>query len=97
MYITKWEKEKGKEKDFRLWWAGRGNSGLAERGACAGAGVPAQHDPWARDNAGARGDGVVVTGPRARESGRGDDVSDRWGRVEPADPRGKTSHRRVQR
>jgi hypothetical protein len=39
----------------------------------------------------------VVTGPRARESGRGDGVSGRRGRGESANPRGKTGRRRVQR
>ena len=47
-------------------------------------GAPAQHGPWARDGAGARGDDIVVTGPCAREIRRGDSVSDRRGRGEPA-------------
>jgi hypothetical protein len=50
-----------------------------------------------RETAWAREEMVSVTGPRARESGRGDGVSDRRGRGEPADPRGKPGRRRVQR
>jgi hypothetical protein len=44
---------------------GKGFSALVGRG---GGRIPAQHGPRARD-------GVMVTGPRARESGRGDDIS----------------------
>jgi hypothetical protein len=39
--------------------------------------MPAQHGPRAENGVGTRGDGVGVTGPRARESGRGDGVSGR--------------------
>jgi hypothetical protein len=39
---------------------------------------------------GARGNGAGSRGPRARESGRGDSVSGRRRRGEPANPRGKT-------
>jgi hypothetical protein len=46
---------------------------------------------------GARGDGVVVTGPRARESERGDGVSADGEGGEPVVPRGKPGRRRVQR
>jgi hypothetical protein len=53
---------------------GRGeNSGPA---GCRGARRPSTA-PRARDGAGTRENGVVVTGPRARESGRGDGVSGR--------------------
>jgi hypothetical protein len=68
--------EKKKKKDFRLWWAGGRISAQLGARARAGASAPAQHGPRVRNGAGARGNGVVVTGPRARESGRGDDVSD---------------------
>jgi hypothetical protein len=98
MYKTKWEKEKEKGKGFSA-LVGRGGGGIPAQpgaGARGGASAPAQHSPRARDGAGAREDGVVVMGPHARESRRGDGVSDRRGRGEPADPRGKPGRRRVQ-
>jgi hypothetical protein len=90
-------KRKGKRK--RIFVSG-GPGGIPVQpgaGARADASAPAQHGPRARDGTGAREDDVMVTGPRARESGRGDGVSGRRGRGEPADPRGKPGRRRVQR
>jgi hypothetical protein len=49
-----------------------------------------------RETAPAREETVSAMGPRARESGRGDSVSARWGTGEPADPWGKPGCRRVQ-
>jgi hypothetical protein len=90
MYITKWEKEKEKEKDFRLWWAGGRIPAQPGASAHAGARELAQHGPRARDD-------IVVTGPHTRESGRGDSVSADGEGGEPAVPRGKPGRRRVQR
>jgi hypothetical protein len=64
------KRRKGKGKRKRILGSG-GPGGIPAQpsvGARAGAGELAQHGPWARD-------GAVVTGPRARDSGRGDGVS----------------------
>jgi hypothetical protein len=53
--------------------------------------------PRARNSAGARETASWPRGPRARESERGDGVSGRRGRGEPADSQGKPGRRRVQR
>jgi hypothetical protein len=50
-----------------------------------------------RETAPAREETASATDPHARESGRGDGVSARRGRGEPADPWGKPGRQRVQR
>jgi hypothetical protein len=97
MYKTKWEKEKGKRK--RIFGSGEPEGRIPAQpgaGARVGASALAQHGPRARDGEGTREDDIVVMGPRARESGRGDDVSGRRGRGKPAAPRGKPGRWRVQ-
>jgi hypothetical protein len=76
---------------------GRGGRIPAQPGAGAHASAPAQHDPRARNGAGARETTSWPRGQHARESERGDSVSGRRGRGEPVDPRGKPGRRRVQR
>jgi hypothetical protein len=91
-------KRKGKRK--RIFGSGGPGGRIPAQpgaGARAGAREPAQHGPRARDGVGTRGDDVVVTGPRARESGRGDGVSADGEGGEPAVPWGKPGRRRVQR
>jgi hypothetical protein len=58
MYKTKWEKEKGKGFSALVDRGGGGIPAQSGAGAHAGARMPAQHDPRARDDVGARGDGV---------------------------------------
>jgi hypothetical protein len=98
MYKTKWEKEKGKRK--RIFGSGGPGGGefwpnrvraRARAQECRPSIAQGRETTWAREET------TSVTGPRTRESGRGDGVSGGRGRGEPADPRGKPGRRRVQR
>jgi hypothetical protein len=63
MHKTKWEKEKENRKGFSA-LVGRGRiPAQPGAGARAGTSAPTQHGPRARDGAGARENGVMVTGP----------------------------------